>query len=141
MRKYKERKLPIDGKWKCPMCNEYKLPEEFHNNSSTINGLEHQCKKCRKNYYTTEGRASKYMMKQKFNMTIEQYDELLEKQNGVCAICGRLNTDPQKGRFCIDHDHKTGKVRGLLCTKCNIALGDFDDNINSLAKAIKYLTQ
>src|SRR5438105_5769745 len=51
-----------------------------------------------------------------YNMTIEQYDELLEKQGGVCAIC---QTPPKKNRLSVDHDHATDRVRGLLCPTCN----------------------
>ncbi len=60
-------------------------------------------------------------------------DALLEKQKHKCAICG----DDKK--LCIDHDHGTGKVRGLLCTDCNLSLGRFKDNIDILSKAITYL--
>jgi hypothetical protein len=74
-------------------------------------------------------------LKNKYKLTIEQYNELLIKQNNKCAICGEtFITTPH-----IDHDHITGKVRGLLCKKHNLLLGNANDNINILNNAIKYL--
>jgi hypothetical protein len=73
---------------------------------------------------------------------IETYEILLQKQNNVCAICKEENTATRQGRskkMAIDHCHKTLKVRGLLCSQCNSALGLFDDSIEILESAIKYL--
>ena len=79
------------------------------------------------------------------NLTEQDYSQLLAQQNGVCKICQSPET-ATNGRstkvkdLAIDHDHKTGKVRGLLCSKCNRALGLFADNITRMKSAIKYLT-
>lgn len=62
-------------------------------------------------------------LKQKFGISLEVYESLLEAQNGVCAICGEA--DPQKA-LAVDHDHDTGRIRGLLCTPCNRSLGRFE---------------
>ncbi|HZP27947.1 MAG TPA: endonuclease VII domain-containing protein [Acidimicrobiia bacterium] len=62
-----------------------------------------------------------------------EVDELLRKQCRVCAICGR--EDPEH----VDHDHKTGKVRGILCFNCNGGLGRFSDNMERLPNAVEYL--
>ncbi len=56
-----------------------------------------------------------------FGLTLEDYDKMSEEQNGVCAICDGINLDGR--RLYVDHDHETGKVRGLLCLKCNNRLG------------------
>ena len=84
-----------------------------------------------------------HKLKHKYNMTVEDYDYLWEQQNGVCAICGQEETmKHQNGkttRLSVDHNHKTGKVRGLLCRKCNIVIGNAKDNIDILFKAIQYL--
>ena len=74
-----------------------------------------------------------------YNMTIYEYDEMLREQNGCCAICCTQQPDRQKARFCVDHDHKTGKVRGLLCNKCNALLGHANDNVQILENAIFYI--
>jgi hypothetical protein len=74
-----------------------------------------------------------------FGITLEEYERLYEAQNCVCAICGNPNS---KGRLLsVDHDHVTGKVRGLLCQKCNTGLGMFNDNLALLASALEYLSE
>jgi hypothetical protein len=75
---------------------------------------------------------------------LEQYEELLRQQNGVCAICGRPEIRTYNGKvknLSVDHDHETGEVRGLLCYKCNLGIGQFEDSIELLDKAKKYLTK
>ena len=74
-------------------------------------------------------------VKRKYGLSIDQYNEL-HKTTKLCEICGQ----PQESKkLSIDHDHKTGKIRGLLCFRCNTALGKFDDDIDVLASAISYL--
>lgn len=79
-----------------------------------------------------------YMIEYKFGVTAEQYYQMLEEQGGVCAICKQ----PPSGRFkklAVDHCHKTGKVRGLLHSGCNTALGRFGDDPEVLRNAVAYL--
>jgi hypothetical protein len=73
-------------------------------------------------------------VKKKYNITEVEYIELYNKQNNVCAIC-KISYD----KMCIDHDHTTLKVRGILCTKCNFGIGQLNDNIERLENAITYL--
>jgi Recombination endonuclease VII len=68
-----------------------------------------------------------------YGITDEQFGELYEKQKGQCVIC------QFREATCVDHDHKTGAIRGLLCAWCNKGLGCFGDNVDSLSKAIEYL--
>lgn len=77
----------------------------------------------------------------KYSMTKKDFEITIKEQNNVCAICEREKTKVGKGKreFSVDHDHITGKKRGLLCTSCNLALGLLKDNIKSLENAIKYL--
>lgn len=77
-----------------------------------------------------------FHLKKKFGITVEQYDEMLIKQNGVCEICGGTNG---KKNFSVDHNHKTGKVRGLLCDHCNTGIGRLMEDISILQNAILYL--
>ena len=63
---------------------------------------------------------------------MEEADKIIAIQNGLCAACGRAPTGRKK-RLMIDHDHKTGRVRGALCNRCNLALGLVDDNPQHLA--------
>ena len=80
-----------------------------------------------------------------YNLTWEQYVSLLETQEFSCAICQKALVVPGQGEYngddtaVVDHDHTTGHVRGLLCRKCNKALGCFSDNILVLQQAINYL--
>jgi len=73
-------------------------------------------------------------LKVRYGMTEADYNKMLTSQKGRCFICGRV-----EDIFHIDHCHKTGKVRGLLCGSCNRALGLFKDNPDNLKKAIEYL--
>jgi hypothetical protein len=79
-------------------------------------------------------------------ITVVQYQQMIEKQNNKCEICGREETckDPKHDRvrrLSIDHCHRTGIVRGLLCHSCNTAIGKFKDDVELLHKAIKYITK
>ncbi len=76
-------------------------------------------------------------LKHKYGLTREGFQDLYDAQKGVCAICGRKNK--KKRPLCIDHDHDTGQVRGLLCYKCNLGLGMFYDSAKCLQRAIEYL--
>lgn len=77
------------------------------------------------------------MWRSKVKMTYTEFKEMLKGQNGKCVICGKVD----RRRLSVDHCHKTGKVRGLLCHSCNVALGLFKDDIKLLKKAIIYLTK
>lgn len=71
-------------------------------------------------------------------ITLEQYQVMYDKQNGCCAICN-VHQDKLKQAMCVDHNHITGKIRGLLCGKCNRGIGYLNDSINTLEQAINYL--
>jgi hypothetical protein len=98
-------------------------------------GVEH--KKEKQEYRQSTGGKLAYRkckLKLKYNMTVEQYDKMFEKQNGLCAICGR----PQNSKtLAVDHNHNTGKIRGLLCSSCNTALGYIENWAVKFEKQIK----
>lgn len=77
-------------------------------------------------------------LKAAFDITLEQYNEMREAQGNACKICRKPETAFKKG-LAVDHCHKTGKVRGLLCPKCNVGLGQFQDNIEYLTLAASYV--
>lgn len=77
----------------------------------------------------------KAKLKHLYGLTPEEVTELLESQNGLCAICKSI---PVKA--CVDHDHETNEVRGILCHSCNVALGLFKDDIKVLEQAMEYLS-
>ena len=82
-------------------------------------------------------------LKQRYNVTPQEYESMLEAQNYKCAICGKDASESKRGdkieSLHIDHCHKTKKIRGLLCHTCNTGLGHFKDKIENLLKAIDYL--
>jgi len=73
--------------------------------------------------------------RRKYGISQEVFDEMLADQGERCLICRR------KRKLCVDHDHETGEVRGLLCQQCNIGLGAFGDNPRYLRRAIRYLME
>jgi len=77
-------------------------------------------------------------LKRWYGITLDEYNYIFEKQNGKCAICG-IDKPMGIGCFHVDHDHITKEVRGLLCQKCNMAIGLFRDNSNLLRVAADYL--
>lgn len=80
-----------------------------------------------------------YSLLKNYKITLNDYNILFNKQNGCCKICG-VNELLLKGSLCVDHCHSTGKVRGLLCKACNLMIGNAKDDINTLNRAIIYLT-
>lgn len=81
-------------------------------------------------------------LKRLYGISLAEYDEMFEKQEGLCQICGKPETATFKGvvkRLAVDHCHSGLHIRGLLCSRCNSGLGLFGDSIESLENAIKYL--
>ena len=95
---------------------------------------DYVCKKCRPKY----NRQAGYDLQAKYDITRNEYELLLRKQDGRCAICGKTQED--NGReLAVDHNHETGAVRGLLCANCNTGIGLLGDDVEILYNAIKYL--
>jgi len=113
----------------CVFCDRYKPLDEFYTNSHRHRS---RCKPCERTVVVAR------KMRQRFNLTIDEYDKMLENQQGKCAICGG-GREKQKYKFAVDHCHATGKIRGILCTNCNAGLGFFKDNPQSLTNALTYL--
>ncbi len=130
---------------KCSKCNKMKRLIGFYKNRSTKDGYNSWCKQCLKVSHQSKcGRAARRRSRLKCNYgtTIEQYDKMFEKQKGVCIICGKKEIRKnQHGvtRLSIDHDNQTGKVRGLLCSSCNIFLGHFEKNQHLILQVFGYL--
>lgn len=145
---------------KCSKCGDEKSVDEFHNDRSRTDGKFPYCKPCamavqkrtrnrspeamerrareaRLRYSLDLNRYDKALLK-RYGATLDTYAEMLEAQKGVCAICGKPPTDR---RLHLDHDHQTGKLRGLLCMLCNQGLGRFRDDAALLTSAIRYLQE
>ena len=132
-----------DGKKICATCSK-KLPfSSFSKNVSTPDNLSRYCRECcavRKKKHKKIERNG--VLKRNYGITLDDYNEILIKQNHVCAICGGEETLIIKGKnrdLAVDHNHETGKVRGLLCSKCNTAIGFFNEDIRIIKTAIRYI--
>ncbi|QCW23048.1 hypothetical protein [Synechococcus phage S-B05] len=130
----------------CNKCGETKEFKSFSPKGKRVDGsrkYSSHCKPCqakvKKERYSPERKREKDL-KSKYGITLNEYDDMLTRQNYKCAICGTDDTTFSNGkRFHVDHCHTTGKVRGLLCGKCNVALGHIGDNIDTLSRMINYL--
>ncbi len=132
----------------CTKCGETKPLSEFHNNKGHKDGKRYWCKVCHKSsaadyYKQNKGSIQKYnreyRLKQNYNITSEEYDEMLESQGGRCAICNGINANGR--RLAVDHNHKTLEIRGLLCDMCNQAIGLLRDDTELLLRAVGYLSK
>lgn len=127
----------------CTKCDSYKPLEDFGDYKDGLNGKNPRCRQCVKDS-RQQGRVKKALYMKHFNygIPVQEYLSLLEAQRGVCAICGNPETKIHKGLpvlLSVDHNHETGKVRGLLCFGCNRGLGSFRDDRDLLRKAVDYL--
>lgn len=140
----------------CNVCEERKSFDFFTKQSKAPDLKCNTCKDCLKSYrISTKDRTSEYKkaynldkqdyirykrLYDKYGVTKEWYFEQLEKQEHKCAIC-RCEEPKGNGNvhFHVDHCHSTGKVRGLLCSSCNTALGNFKDSTELMRKAIEYI--
>lgn len=123
---------------RCGKCGEDKPLAEFSQREgrqrdgspSGIMYYQYACREC----YNEARRGQK--MRQVYGITVEQYEEMLARQDGGCAICGAT---PGLRSLAIDHDHETYVVRGLLCGSCNNGVGRFQDSPVLLRRAADYL--
>jgi len=130
----------------CPICGELKERSKFYKWKSRQDGLTAYCKECtsKKSKGWRDQNPDKlptlkekriYSRKKNFGISEEQYEQMLVDQNNQCGICKK-----EIGwEAAVDHCHSTGKIRGLLCRKCNLGLGGFKDNIETIRKAIEYV--
>lgn len=131
----------------CNICKISKILTEFHKNKLEKDGVSRRCKLCvhlhRKNNPSLYKKYKrKTHLKNTFNFTILQYNELLNKQEGKCGICKSYSpSSSRKMHFSIDHDHTTGQIRGLLCDTCNRGIGLLKDCPKILQNATDYLCQ
>lgn len=130
---------------KCTICGyimEAKFFPRDRSRSGVRNGYGYTCSPCKKARppkTSDKDKRRNWDFLRKYNISLEDYDKILESQNGLCAICRGTETRVSKLYLSVDHNHTTGKVRGLLCYNCNVGLGNFKDDKESLMNAIKYL--
>lgn len=104
--------------------------------------VEHVREYGQRRYQENKERIKNSQLQRLFGISLTDYREFLQKQNGRCAICLTENPKETMGKgeyFSVDHDHETKQVRGLLCGSCNVGLGHFKDDVERLQAAIDYL--
>ena len=129
----------------CTKCGVSKLRDQFHVKSASSSGRESQCRDCRNEYArawrsTAHGSKTSYSskIKKRYGVSCEEYDKMYSDQDGRCGICG-IHQSELKRRMCVDHDHETSDVRGLLCNNCNRAIGFLMDSVKNAGCAYEYL--
>lgn len=118
----------------CKPCRSAHTKELYHKNPERSRALNRE--RMQRNYSPVKRRVQ--VMQMLYGVTPDQYAGLLLAQDGRCAICA-TGTPGGRGNWHVDHDHDSGKVRGLLCTNCNVGLGMFKDDIERMRAAIAYL--
>ncbi|MDA5282343.1 endonuclease VII domain-containing protein [Streptomyces sp. Isolate_45] len=111
----------------CPQCKEIKPHSEWESNKSSSDGWASYCRLCR----AQRNRASYF--KRKYGITEAEREEMIAAQGGLCLLCREGPAEH------VDHDHQTGKVRGVLCFSCNAALGQFKDRPDVIRRAAAYV--
>lgn len=111
----------------CTQCRRDLPLDEFKVRNKSRRSWCKDCEKIKQAEYSKKQKVAKY------GLTVDEFDAMYVKQNGACAICRRVT------RLAIDHNHKTGAVRQLLCEACNLGLGIFADNSDLLESAAAYL--
>ena len=149
---------------KCSRCGQEKPTSDYHKDNRNPDGLYGWCKDCARakareyraknvekvresQRRSRQSRPEVYWeknLRSAFGITAEDYEQMLANQNGACAICKQEETEihPRSGtqrRLAVDHCHDTGRIRGLLCNRCNRAIGLFRDSAQIIRSAINYL--
>jgi hypothetical protein len=136
----------------CSICGINKELGEYNKRIGVADGRVSECKECsrkrqKKNYVKNLGYYQDRNKKQTakiYGITVEEYDSMLERQGGVCEICGQGErsvgrTSGKIYNLAVDHDHTTGKIRGLLCSTCNKSAYVRDDDIENAERLVLYL--
>ena len=145
--------LDEHGRKRCPTCKEYKVLADYYPAPGRAYGVSSHCKECltkkkRGNYSFEKGRAEHLLYV--YRITPQAYERLYQQQAGVCAACGQperrragrtKRTENVSPSLHIDHGHKTGAVRGLLCSGCNTALGSLGEDPERIKALLKYVEE
>lgn len=143
----------------CSWCNVSKDKSLFYQRRDSLDGLTGTCKDCikikqkttykdkiderrRRNFTRKKALSRERRLLNVYGITSADYHSMLDAQGGVCAICKSPESKSKNGNtilLSVDHCHKTGKIRGILCNRCNTSLGKFEDSIEILQSCIDYL--
>lgn len=141
----------VEKKW-CGKCQQWLPLSHFSKNKVKWDGLQERCKECRKNHWDNIGKYTRTIPPEEirrqrhriqviksYGITEDEFNQMLLKQDNKCAICG--TSDWGRPSPSIDHNHKTGKVRALLCNRCNRVLGLTEDSPELISKMLEYLKE
>lgn len=129
----------------CNECKKSKPFSDFYKRAKSSDGLQFKCKVCsrvvgdlnyRKNHAHYRAYDKNNKLVKKFGITQVQFDEMVRIQDGKCAICF-VGTPGGRGTWSVDHNHKTGLVRALLCFNCNVTLGRYENGWNVVISAFE----
>jgi hypothetical protein len=134
---------PSPRKKMCSTCKKWLTFSDFHAAKNHKDGLSYSCKVCVSNY---QKNMSPEWLKNRslrsiYGITLKKYNKMFLEQNGVCKICGYAETESNQHGIVplsVDHDHKTGDVRALLCQKCNRALGQMQEDPERIKGLLAY---
>lgn len=130
-----KQKKPVKYTAACKVCTNKitstrnRTEDGRQKNKVAVKKWQQRNKEKRKNYELLRG----------YGITLDEYQKMVESQDGKCGICKKNTANSKRKELYVDHCHKSTKVRGLLCQKCNQGLGLFDDSIVFLTEAIEYL--
>lgn len=127
----------------CMTCGVEKQITEFYMRDKKTGRRHSACKECDKarvkaRHQANPERTRNNDLKRNYGITLQEHQEMYENQNGRCAICQKEGDGKWK-KLCVDHDHETGKVRQLLCRRCNMILGQAYDDSSLFSEMILYL--
>lgn len=140
----------------CRICKIEKELDRFYKDSTRKDGYDTKCSECAKELQANrplelkrkawrkadnkrKGKRHEYHLSRTYGLTEEDYEKMLHSQGYACKICKTEEPNGKHKRFVVDHCHVTGKVRGLLCDRCNQGIGKLYDNPDIVYKAYKYL--
>lgn len=153
---------------KCPRCKHDKPLEEFANDKYSKDKKTFDCKKCRnivykkwvadnpekaletrkkyesyrREYYQRPEiklKHRKRFIEKKYKIKYEEYEKMVCEQKNLCYICNGRETQSRNGYLAVDHNHKTGAIRKLLCSRCNLAIGLLSENLQLIEKIKTYI--
>lgn len=133
----------------CTACDTEKSLDQYNKRAASADGLNGWCRPCvnakslawyRNNRERVKKNHREYMLRSQYGIGEAEFQHLLELQGGKCALCPVVfSLDGARRNLCVDHDHDTGQVRGLLCARCNTSIGQLGDNAEGLRRALAYV--
>lgn len=158
---YQDKQFPDGRRNSCRACDAAAAKERWRRNLAVNRAKGRECyaRRRRNNLADCQAKARAYaaanperlaylawesQLRRAYGLSVADYDAMVAQQGGLCAICNRPERVTRSGkqiRLAVDHDHETGKVRGLLCMHCNQAIGKMEHRVDLLQQAVAYLTK